>query len=318
MKLKIWISPYKLWPFQSLNRYSLNAREGFLIKIQTADLEAGYADCHPLREFGDKSVEECLLELRSGQIDTPLLKKSLYFAKKEGRAREEKRRLFSDIPIKSHYTCTDLNGLTSARLETCLRRGFTTVKVKIGKKPREEARQIHQLDWDIFSQFRWRFDANSKGGDLFLKNLRSEYLEFIDFIEDPTSFRKDEWEKLGKKYGVLCAFDRPEGTTASAKDVSGIRVVKPARDMIRARARDVITNCMDHPLGQSMAFWTAQHAVARWTRQTTDYGLQTDHLFKRDSFFAQIHTLGPYFKASEDGYGAGFSTSLKRLKWQSL
>jgi O-succinylbenzoate synthase len=318
MRTQLWIAPYELSALQPLNRHRISARKGFLIKIQSADIEQGYADCHPLREFGDKSVEEYVSELRSRKISTHLLKKSISFAKQDGRAREEKRRLFSELPVKSHYTCTAVQLMKAATVERCLKQGFTTIKVKVGVDPEAEARQLSRLPLGLFSQVRWRFDANSQGGELFLKALPQEHLEFIDFIEDPCRFGASRWKAIERKYGVSCAFDRPEGKAASYKHFSGVRVIKPARDDVRARSRDVITNCMDHPVGQSMAFWTAQHAVSRWAKQKMDYGLQTHHLFKTDAFFAQIKTDGPYFKTSDDGYGVGFTQSLKRIKWQSL
>lgn len=318
MKTKIWIAPYELSALHPLNRFRVSPRRGFLIKIQNADIEQGYADCHPLKEFGDKPVEEYVLELRSQKISSSLLKRSLTFAQQDGQARTEKRSLFSKISIKSHYTCTFVQQLTPSMVKRCLKQGFTTVKLKIGVDPEAEARHLRRLSLEVFSQLRWRFDANSHGGELFLKSLPQNYFEFVDFIEDPCAFSASRWKTFERKYGVSCAYDRPQGATASDEAFAGVRVIKPARETIRSRSRDVITNCMDHPLGQSMAFWTAQQAVSRWTKQKTDYGLQTQHLFKTNSFFSQIKTEGPYFKTSDDGYGVGFTKPLEKLKWQSL
>jgi len=117
MKRKLWYAPYELQALEPLNRHQVRVRRGFLVKIQTRHVEQGFADCHPLAEFGDGGVEDYLQELKRGKVTSPLLQKTLRLALYDGRAREEKRRLISPALLKSHYTCTHVHVLTTALIK---------------------------------------------------------------------------------------------------------------------------------------------------------------------------------------------------------
>lgn len=311
--MTIWYSPYELQPLTALNRHKKNRRHGFLIKVQTRSIEAGYADCHPILEFGDSSVEEQLKKLRAGK-PSALSERSIALAKIDGRAREERKSLFSKTKVRSHYTCSDVQQLTPKNLEDWQERGFDTIKLKVGGNISMETQSVSKLSAQ--NQIRWRFDANSGKGETFLAGLNEDVFIRTDFIEDPMPFHAGKWAKLTALYSVPCAFDQPQG--ADFKSVyRGIRIIKPARDSRLARKRDVITNSMDHPVGQSFAFWIAQKAVEKFKGQSHDHGLITSHLFKSNNFFNEIATNSPYFKSSA-GYGIGFNDLLKRQKWISL
>lgn len=312
--MKIWISPYELFPLASLNRFQQKTRKGFLLKIQTSSLEAGYADCHPLVEFGDDTVEALLKKVRS-QKKSSLFERSIALAKIDGRAREEKRSLFSKTPIKSHYTCSDIRKLSTKSVEQWMERGFTTVKLKVGKNPKAESLHL-QSQHSRSLPIRFRFDANSGTGDQFLSGLDDDYLEKTEFIEDPLPFDLKKWSALSKAFSVACAFDAPKRAKTD-QVYKGIRIIKPVRQSLTPKKSDVITNSMDHPVGQSFAFLAAQKAVDKWGKQPKDFGLITAHLFKSNPFFKEIATSSPYFKASE-GYGIGFNQLLEGQKWISL
>ncbi len=308
--MKIWYSPYKLTPIAALNRFKKNTRAGFLIKIQTRSIEAGYADCHPLLEFGDPNINTLLRQYSQ----SPLLERSIQLARIDGRAREDKKSLFSRQKIKSHYTCADIHSLNAKTIDQIRRRGFTTIKIKVGAAPEREALYLNTTVRN--PSLRWRFDANGAGGDRFLSHLDDVHLANTEFIEDPLPFREEQWTALENKYNVQCAFDRPLSAGGN-RNYKGIRVIKPAREKTRFRRRDIITNSMDHPVGQSFAFWAAQVAVARWGEQPVDFGLMTSHLFRSNEFFNQIASPDCYFRPSE-GYGVGFDHLLKRQKWIAL
>lgn len=313
--MKIWYAPYTLQPLSTLNRFRNNVRSGFLIKIQNKDISAGYADVHPIAEFGDGSVDLLLKKMKSKKL-TPLLKRAIHLAKVDGKAREEKKSLFIKTPVKSHYTCTNVASIHQKLIADILERGFTTIKVKVGGDVLLEARAINKLPESIKSSLRWRFDANCGEGDTFLKNLDESFFSNIDFIEDPIPFKLKSWLAITNDYGVACAFDKPIGTKKQ-NEFRGIRVLKPAREAIMPRKVDVITNSMDHPVGQSFAVWAAQTAIQKFQGQTRDYGLQTSHLFSSNPFFEEIKTDTAFFKVS-DGYGIGFNELLEGQEWQSL
>lgn len=313
--MKIWYSPYELFPLGALNRFQKNPRRGFLIKIQTRVLAAGYADCHPLMEFGDGSVE-LLIKRLEARKPTPLLKRALHLAKIDGAAREEKRSLLTSQKVKSHYTCSDLKTLTSSKIEKIIEQGFSTVKVKVGSDVQLETHVLNGLPTSLREALRWRFDANCGDGEQFLKLLSTDFLQRTDFIEDPLPYKIKKWLELSKKYSIKCAFDRPVGAK-KLNEYPGIRVLKPAREPVAPRRVDILTNSMDHPVGQSFALWAAQTAIKKFNTQPQDYGLQTAHLFKMNSFFEHIQTNTAYFRPS-DGYGVGFDDLLEKMPWQSL
>lgn len=313
--MKIWYSRYELFPKVALNRFTLHKRGGFLIRIQTQDFQYGFADCHPLLEFGDQSVEKHL-QMLSAKKESALLNRALYLAKIDGVAREERKSLFSHTKIKSHYTCSDIKKLTFAKIQKCLENGFTTFKIKVGRNVKAEAQVVNRLAAYFQREVRWRFDANSGVGDVFLSLLKDSVLEQTDFIEDPTPFRLKKWNELTKKYKIATAFDRP---LLAPKNFlfKGIRVVKPAREFLKIRKSDIVTNCMDHPVGQSFAVWAAQNWVDREGTQMQDYGLQTAHLFKTNSFFSEMRTGSCFFKTSS-GHGIGFDKLLGEIKWRRI
>lgn len=313
--MKLWYSPYKLQPLSNLNRFRNNERVGFLIKVQTRDVEAGYADVHPIAEFGDGSADQLLKKLKSKNV-TPLVKRAIHLAKVDGQAREEEKSLFVKTPVKSHYTCADVATVSKKLIENILLRGFTTIKVKVGGSVQIEADVLNKLPESIISSIRWRFDANSGKGDVFLKKLNESFFANIDFIEDPIPFKLKAWANITEGFGISCAFDQPIGRK-KPNEFRGIRILKPAREAVMPRKVDVITNCMDHPVGQSFAVWAAQTANKKFQEQTRDYGLQTAHLFASNSFFDEIKTDSAFFKVS-DGYGIGFNDLLERQAWQTL
>lgn len=313
--MKIWYAPYVLNPLSALNRFQTKERHGFLIKFQNKEIDAGYADCLPIAEFGDGSVEVLLKKLRAKKY-TPLLKRSLHLAKVDGKARSEKKSLFSAQKIKSHYTCSDIQSLNSKKIDSLVERGFTTIKVKVGSNPQIEAVILNKISAESRMKLRWRFDANCGAGDQFLKNLDENFRAQTDFIEDPLPFQLKRWTELSEKFDVQCAYDRPIGSK-KVTGFRGIRVLKPAREAVMPRKVDIITNSMDHPVGQSFALWAAQTAVSKFHGQTRDYGLQTAHLFKSNPFFEEIKTDTPYFRVS-DGYGVGFNDLLERQEWLSV
>jgi O-succinylbenzoate synthase len=305
---RLWYSPYKLQPLAALNRKTSSApREGFLIRIQTEDFEAGYADCHPWKMFGDESPKELLQRLRQGRF-TPLLERSLFFAQLDGLAREQQASIFDEkIKIKSHYTWTaPLSSFSSQQIEKIRGQKFSTIKIKATGKD--------EMSLDLWKKFKWRIDFNGQGGEKFLQSVSPALLKRVDLIEDPEPYNLKKWNRLSKEYSVEIAYDQPPKGSGT---YSGTRVIKPARQGTLARAGDIITNSMDHPVGQGFAFWQAQESVRKLGQPLRECGLKTAHLFKSTDFFDEIYSEGPFFKPSS-GTGVGFDDLLARLKWLPL
>lgn len=303
--MNISISPYILKSFKALNRTGLVQREGFLLRVSDEGYEAGYADCCPLAMFGDLIVSEQIQRLRSGHV-TPLLERSLFFARIDGLAREKKQTLFSEASVRSHYTCVDINELTPDRMAELSANGFRTVKIKVAKDLISFQKMFLQVLGDC-SKIRWRLDFNGTGGAEFLNMLPVESYNKIDLVEDPIPFNFEKWAELEEKTGIPLAADQfPQEYRR--------RVIKPARDSFVYNSGDIITNSMDHPVGQSFAFWYAQQNP---TANETEHGLCTSHLFESDPFNLEIKTESCFFQPS-DGYGVGFNDLLRKRDWVDL
>lgn len=314
--MKVWYSPYKLFPKHSLNNKTSGSRSGFLIKIHDYNMLAGYADCHPWPEFGDETSNVQLKRLREGQF-SEILKRTIYCAMIDGLARERNESLFDQkIKVRSHYTMASITELTDAHLKKILNNKFQTIKLKLGKNPEAEAKKISRLSPQLFKKLSWRLDFNGRGGEVFLKHADPSFLKCVEFIEDPEAFHKQRWNKIEKEFSVTLAFDQPAQGSENTL-YKGPRVIKPARQSRAVRAQDILTSSMDHAVGQSFAFWQAQQVVKSHGKQKHDFGLQTQHLYKSNPFFDEIATTQPYFKFSE-GTGLGFDDLLARQKWLSL
>jgi len=79
----------------------------------------------------------------------------------------------------------------------------------------------------------------------------------------------------------------------------------------------VVTNSMDHPLGQSVALWTAMRLRQRHGDLVLDGGLQTVGLYAPDEFSKQICHRGPQ-TIPPQGTGFGFDEQLAAMEWKEL
>ncbi|MBY0386342.1 hypothetical protein K2X05_14385 [bacterium] len=300
--MKLWIAPYR--------------EEGFLIKLQSKDFSAGYADCRPWALFGDGTVKSQIDKLKNRRLSS-LLKRSLFFAHIDGVAREQKKSLWNqNLSLRSHYTVLDINQLKSEDLLERIRaKGFRTLKLKVGFNIEQELSLCHKLaekNW-----FRLRLDFNGRStSPHFLQRMGSLFLSQIDFIEDPAMYDEQRWKQLEVSHSVKLAVDQaaePHQTISRHR----IKIIKPARENNLARAQDVITNSLDHPVGQAFAALQAQKSVEKLNRQYKDFGLQSAHLFSASSYFSEMSTQDAFFRAIP-GYGIGFDDLLEGESWIPL
>jgi hypothetical protein len=307
--MKIWIAPYGV----------SRKPDGFLIKLQSQDFRAGYADCRPWAIFNDATVEQHIQLLQNRKLNG-LLKRSVFFAHIDGVAREEKRSLWpKHVRMRSHFTMLDLAQLSSEdSLQIIREQGFRTLKLKVGRDIAKEiplCLRLAEKNW-----FRLRLDFNGVDAEPFLQKMSSLFLSQIDLIEDPGVFDETQWQRLESKYGIKAALDQAasvEKKSSSEAKNQFAKIIKPARENQLARAQDVITNSLDHPVGQAFAALQAQHSVDRLGKQTRDYGLQSAHLFEANSYFSEMATNTAYFQAIP-GTGIGFDDVLVREPWTEI
>lgn len=307
--MKLWIAPYGV----------SKKPDGFLIKLQSREFRAGYADCRPWPVFKDVSVEQHIEMLEQRKLNA-LLKRSVFFAHIDGVAREEKRSLWpKHVRLRSHFTFIDVAQLSSDDLLQKIReQGFRTLKLKVGRDLSKEiplCLRLAEKNW-----FRLRLDFNGVDAEPFLKQMSSLFLSQVELIEDPGAFNATQWLMLQKKYGIKTALDQASGhNTKSAREEKSrfAKIIKPARENQLARAQDVISNSLDHPVGQCFAALQAQHSVQRLGQQTRDYGLQSAHLFEPNAYFSQMSTQTAYFQPIP-GTGIGFDDLLEREPWTEI
>lgn len=314
--MKIWVAPYTLTSHRPLNKMEKTSQgDGFLIKLQTTDFQSGYADCRPWDLFGDAPVPIQIQFLKQRRL-SPLLRRSVFFAHVDGVAREEKKSLWqTPSKIRSHFTVSEINDLRSADVLAQIReQGYRTLKIKMGRNPGAEAalcNLVAEKSW-----FRFRLDFNGSGGADFLRRLSSLFLSQVDFCEDPEPYQENHWQSLEKKFSIRCAVDQPPRIDPVVL-TQRLRVIKPARQNLFARRQDVITNSMDHAVGQSFAALQAQESLRRLGKQPTDYGLKTEHLFKTSHYFKRLESGTCFFKPDVQT-GIGFDDLLERESWIPL
>src|SRR4051812_26044990 len=108
--MRVAFSHYSLTPHAPLNVVSQALpRIGALFRVEFAEGQVGYADCHPWSELGDLPLQEQLNQLREGQL-TPLTASSLKLARVDAEARSGNQSVWEGLQIPpSHYLMTNWN-----------------------------------------------------------------------------------------------------------------------------------------------------------------------------------------------------------------
>lgn len=270
---------------------------------------AGFGCLHPWPELGDPTVEDCLADF-AGERRFALVKRTMACLAADGEARQAGRSLFEELEVPpSHATLPALN---RAVLEEAVARGFDRVKVKAGRAVRRELAALRKFLGD-FPDLRWRLDFNGTGrvGELveIFDEWSDEECGKIDFLEDPVAYGGDDWRRLGGETGMPLANDRE---VEAERGDSGVLVIKPAVNEMRAGQRVVVTSYLDHPLGQVFAAWEAARAGV-----TEVCGLQTHGVFARDPFTEALGPVQPRFQIP-GGTGLGFDDLLEGLPWKKV
>jgi len=341
--VKISTHHYTLQPGPDPARAARNSRHGALLKVEFDNDTTGYADLHPWEEFGHPPLSEHLASLKT-ETPTPLTNLALRHARTDAAARKAGVSLFDGLPeVRSHALFTDWTAAPRTTFEQCLADGYTAAKLKIGKNPAREAEALDQLA-DL--SLRWRLDANASlttgGGDAaatscsaavpggesighFLSALHPSIRENLDFLEDPIPYDPGTWSALSSHAKLPLALDWQLPSTPPPWPGAQILVIKPASQdafplalaAAHAGMELVVTHSMDHPLGQSVALWTAMRLRQRHGDLVRDGGLQATGLYQPDAFSEQIQTLGPQ-TLPPPGTGFGFDNELVNLPWLPL
>jgi len=321
--VKIWTHHYTLQPGPDQTRAARGPRYGALLRIAFDDETIGYADLHPWKEFGHAPLADHLVSLGTDK-PTPLANLALRHARTDAAARRAGLSLFDGLPeVRSHALFTDWVAAPRSAFEQCASQGYTAVKLKIGHDPKREAEALNAMA-DL--PLRWRLDANASAGtESFLAGLTPAMRANIEFLEDPMPYEISAWSSLSDREKIALALDWELPATPPPWPGAQILVIKPATQdafplalaAAHAGMQIVFTHSMDHPLGQSVALWTAMRLRQRHGDVVLDGGLQAAELYAPDKFSNQIRYRGPQ-TIPPQGTGFGFDEQLAAVEWKDL
>ncbi len=352
----MWIHRYTEQPGSDPARAARTPRHGVLLKVEFDHDTTGYADLHPWEEFGHAPLEDHLASLPT-ETPTALAKLALRHARTDAAARRAGVSLFGGLPeVRSHALFTDWTQAPRSAFEQCLTEGYTAAKLKIGQDPEREAQALNNLA-DLPLRWRLDANAAFQGRDErparppatihnFLTKLHPSIGENLEFLEDPIPYDPTAWSALAEHEKLPLALDwqlpapaarmtqghptatGPANITASTPPPwpgAQILVIKPASQdafplalaAAQAGMGIVVTHSMDHPLGQSVALWTAMRLRQRHGDLVRDGGLQAGGLYQPDNFTTQLQTAGPR-TIPPPGTGFGFDELLAQLPWAPL
>lgn len=312
------------YTLRSRDEDSLNARStrsefhGALIRVDGS----GIGCVHPWTELGDASLGD---ELTALTVGSPLIlgRVALECASVDGQARSKGESLFKDLSIAdlpvSHWSAGPNDAPKAVAAD-----GFDVAKLKLGADIEAAAERTER--WAACAGMkRLRLDFNAAlSAERFVdfwESLSEIAQQKIQFIEDPTPFDLDQWQKLQRTTGAELAVDLRPGQAIDHWD--GWLVLKPAvlmfnqqRHLIQAHdpAKIVFTSYMDHAIGQTWALYCA----SRFAEVDNLAGLLSHERFGADEpFFNQIHRHGGRVEPPS-GSGLGFDDLLEGLPWKPL
>jgi len=332
----IEIAEYTLKPKYSLNSKSKSSihRSGFLLKINFKETGEGYSDCFSWEELGDFSLKDQILNLKNNAYNIHL-KKSIYFSYIDSLYRVKKQNIFSNLFItKNHFTCTDINLLSSEFVEQLNEQGFLKIKIKCGLDLKNEAQVIKnnsQVLKKLNIKLRLDFNNSCDFEKIFyFLNEIGEFLNLIDFLEDPILFSENDWLHIKTKYpNIKLGLDRIKDNELKNNFINSLSfdylILKPAIQYFSEENIDpntskniLFTSYMDHPLGQLCALYESSLFYAKNKQKINECGLLTHTLYENNCYSETFSVIDTKLIPSNEGYGFGFDKLLSKERWRRL
>lgn len=321
--MKIFYSPYFLKPKHSLNSLSQrNQREGALIKIEEGEY-AGFADLHPLREFGDAPLSDHLESLKTSS-PSPLVARSLFLAHRDLQARKTGASLYGHVKLKNNFAIPDIQSFDLQDLGKL--QDFKTLKIKIGRDWKKEAEILNCLQRD---SFKLRLDANASftanSFNEFLDLLDKRVIESLEYIEDPTPYDLEIWKSFQKRVPIAIDFEYSKAPESLLDAGFSAVVLKSSRQnvedivdkSVRAGLKITFTSSMDHLVGIAHGVSIAQYFKSKFPESLLDSGFLTHDLFEEDMFSLKVSIKEATLYFSEES-GIGFTAELNSCQWVEL
>lgn len=321
--MKIYYAPYSLQPKHSLNSLAQRTqREGALLKVEDGGF-AGYADLHPLIEFGDLSLADHLKSLKSASPSL-LAERSLHLAYKDLQARKSKMSLIRNQKLKNNFMIADILSFDFDQLQKL--EDFKTLKIKVGRDWKKEAEALNELK---AYPFRVRLDANSSftanSFHDFLYLLEDAFLEKIEYIEDPTPYELNSWREFQKQVPVAIDFELEKASKTLMDAGFSVVILKSSRQnvedlvdkSIAANLKITFTSSMDHLVGIAHGVAIAESYKNKYPENVLDSGFLTYELFEEDEFSREV-SIKDTSLHFPSGFGIGFSKELEACHWKEL
>jgi o-succinylbenzoate synthase len=315
---------YCLYHLNPAGESTLVPREGALLRVAFDDRQIGYADCHPWPELGGLSLNTHLALLVE-QKKTPLIERSLAFARIDAEARSAKRHLFCGLEIpKSHSL---INHLSYAKEFEATE--ATRLKIKVGNDL--EAESFFLRHWlKVWSKRNVKvfLDFNGKlSKEQFVNFLKksSDFIENIEFFEDPFPFDPEQWRQLRQEHSILLAADHDSSAALDVPDSCDFLVVKPALQEVApfftsrlAHRQVIITSCLDHPIGQLAAAYSAAILPLEHKKLLKSCGFLSHQAYRSTPFSQRLSHKNGHLIPSLKGWGWGYEDLLEQLEWRQL
>lgn len=328
--MKIWFYRYELEPMNELGVLAgASIREGALIKVQWPNNKFGFSDLFPWPELGDVDLETQLVAMSLGRL-TSLAEQSIWLAKKDADFRSRQLNIFAGAPrIKHHYLINDISKFNDNILGNLRSSGFTTVKIKVGKRLEDEARFVSRLIRQ--NPLLVRLDFNAKidfeSYKRFMNSIDLTERAKIEFVEDPFPWNLEQWKEAAAFVPLALdnEFEKVNWDEFKERPPFKIIIVKPARrdvdlDIKLALQHDlklVVTSSLDHPVGVAHACNIAIEIKKSYPSLLLDCGCLTLRSYKSGDFFSRVQATGPFF-TGVNGTGIGFDDLLQRLEWTPI
>lgn len=279
-----------------IHRYC-HRSQGVLVKAELNGA-CGFGNIHPWATLGDRLLEEEIRALQKGVIREPLLT----HLREDASARREGRSLTCNISSRCHFFLAD----RAVDLKKVQARGFSRVKVK---NPNVD--QLFSLPKGML----WRIDFNeSLSDESFDEFLAKAPLDKIDYIEDPVPFDQKKWERWQKKVPLAC--DREALVARDCPDAASVLIIKPMRvdphAFIGLKQRIVVTDLLDHPVGQMHALRSA-HVLC----PDECSGIASHLALPANDFSCRLKMEGDRLFGTH-GCGIGFDDILEGLLWERI
>ncbi len=247
--LKLTYSPYTLKLKKSFftARTEIKERKGFILRLTDTDGFEGIGDCCPFPEFGSESIEDVenmvsdfklKVIINETEIEKSINNCLLNYNKLPALRHGLEQAIINIICNKNKTTIDNLLNLKLKKrvnvnaaigflnveesvkaARNHIEKGFTTIKLKIGRSNFEEDLSVIKLIRETFGEnIKLRIDSNGNWNlDEAIINLRALEQFDIEYAEQPV-INLSDYIKLKKKTNIPLA---PDESIRSVKDAKG-------------------------------------------------------------------------------------------------